>query len=94
MGRARHELLSCSRGIYVSTIKLQVVLAGRNLVQLATTRWCDSHLVDGGFTAHLVVADAEQTRCVGHPKEANPLPARRAADGLGKESDGGREALA
>jgi hypothetical protein len=46
--------------------QLQVVLAGRNLVQLATAWWCDSHLVDSRLTARLVVANAEQTRGVSH----------------------------
>jgi hypothetical protein len=59
--------------------QLQVVLAGRNLVQLAAAWRGDSHLVDGWLTTHLAVADTELTRCVGHPNRLNPLPAGRAA---------------
>ena len=47
------------RGYVCLNHQLQVVLARRNLVQLATARRRNSNLVDSRLAAHLVVAQAE-----------------------------------
>jgi hypothetical protein len=57
--------------------QLQVVLARRNLVQLATAWWCDSHAVHSRLAAHEVVTHAEQTRGFGHPERRVTRAVRR-----------------